>query len=114
MRIRDWSSDVCSSDLSAKSSAIEKAGAGGTSSPRRGQSAISAFTASSEVTTMSPSSNSFRGGGWGSSVPPTRSDERRVGERSLGTWRSRVCAYHSNNKYRIYTTNQKEHNKRIT
>src|SRR3546814_4864887 len=69
MRISDWSSDVCSSDLSRR-----------THAPLR--SATSAPTSPGRST------------GTARSVAPRRSEERRVGKECVSTCRSRWSPYH--------------------
>src|SRR3546814_3061952 len=66
MRISDWSSDVCSSDLWSSSTALP--------SPRRASSAIRAATPPPCC--------------W------ARSEERRVGKECVSTCRSRWSPYH--------------------
>src|SRR3546814_2837107 len=68
MRISDWSSDVCSSDLSSTSSAA-------TSARRTGRSNFTIDQTTSGSTTA-------------------RSEERRVGKECVSTCRSRWSPYH--------------------
>src|SRR3546814_13426055 len=69
MRISDWSSDVCSSDLPACAKISAKAG-----------------TSSISFTAAMP---------WAMTIPGTRSEERRVGKECVSTCRSRWSPYHS-------------------
>src|SRR3546814_10369083 len=74
MRISDWSSDVCSSDLVS-------ANPGFTSWARR----VNSCTAGLSCTSATSGSNSGPGG---------RSEERRVGKECVSTCRSRWSPYH--------------------
>src|SRR3546814_4914270 len=77
MRISDWSSDVCSSDLGAA------AGTGAAAAPAGARPA--------------PSEGIRRSGTWNSGSsrgPRPRSDERRVGQECVSTCRSRWSPYH--------------------
>src|SRR3546814_19011657 len=107
MRISDWSSDVCSSDLSKH----EAASATAASSPTRniccrsGRSAsISATRAISAGATINKRARLKRNGCArngplyasliATSIAPSRSDERRVGKECVSTCRSRWQPYH--------------------
>src|SRR3546814_3408839 len=68
MRISDWSSDVCSSDLSS--------------------------AASSPPTSSSSGRNSTHPTATCRSLPSSRSEERRVGKECVSTCRSRWSPYH--------------------
>src|SRR3546814_18799442 len=88
MRISDWSSDVCSSDLTCgASSAFSYAGR--SSSIRRWSDIYWARAAlsSCSICSEAPSSSST-----GSTA--TRSEERRVGKECVSTCRSRWSPYH--------------------
>src|SRR3546814_16930997 len=91
MRISDWSSDVCSSDLSATATSldprvrdIENATTGSPSSRATsvGSAAASVIRATSDSRTARPS----------------RSEERRVGKEGVSTCRSRWSPYHEKKK----------------
>src|SRR3546814_5577106 len=82
MRISDWSSDVCSSDLS--SGWIDGAAAMGR-------------TTSGTGLLGRATSRSGSAGLWamiGSATCPVRSEERRVGKECVSTCRSRWSPYH--------------------
>src|SRR3546814_9307824 len=85
MRISDWSSDVCSSDLSSSTES------------RRG-------APSSKTVTPPPPPRSRPGPGVHSipiSNSPSTPEERRVGKECVSTCRSRWSPYHyKNNKYK--------------
>src|SRR3546814_4863720 len=76
MRISDWSSDVCSSDLIDKSLPNSRNGAG-----ERGLG----------VPSIAPRTGSRR-------LATHRSEERRVGKESVSTCRSRWSPYHETKK----------------
>src|SRR3546814_6515748 len=75
MRISDWSSDVCSSDLSRSTDAA----------PARSRTRVQAPAVAPEVSTSSTSSTRR---------PAIRSEERRVGKECVSTCRSRWSPYH--------------------
>src|SRR3546814_10069608 len=84
MRISDWSSDVCSSDLSAYS--LGSLGKSGGSAVAGGLSAVGQTAAGSAVkAAMSPLKNAA--GKAGASMK--RSEERRVGKECVSTCISR-------------------------
>src|SRR3546814_3581521 len=72
MRISDWSSDVCSSDLHQKANSVMI----GTWSDGRDQPRIGSTTR------------------WLTAFSATRSEERRVGKECVSTCRSRWSPYH--------------------
>src|SRR3546814_16618998 len=74
MRISDWSSDVCSSDLLAELVAVPPGGG----LLRQGQNDR---------------------GGLRRGAPGSRSEERRVGKECVSTCRSRWSPYHSKKNY---------------
>src|SRR3546814_11705906 len=76
MRISDWSSDVCSSDLSEKPMALSRR----TQSPRASGNRSSAAELAREH------------------LKPGRSEERRVGKECVSTCRSRWSPYHEKKK----------------
>src|SRR3546814_15474912 len=87
MRISDWSSDVCSSDLSRKSAASPSPGATATTVRPRdrfgaGAAGDSTIWSAKRVT-----------------VIRNRSEERRVGKECVRTCRSRWSPYHSKHKH---------------
>src|SRR3546814_6477411 len=90
MRISDWSSDVCSSDLSSLGT-IDAAGKG------FGAEAPFATVFSMHATkTFAVRQGGFYGwpySYWGRNVDP-RSEERRVGKECVSTCRSRWSPYH--------------------
>src|SRR3546814_3737740 len=89
MRISDWSSDVCSSDLSPTSSGggHEAAPAAGCRPGRTGLGGREEIVAETAVERLSE----FRGN-------DLRSEERRVGKESVSTGRSRWSQYHYKKK----------------
>src|SRR3546814_7572706 len=90
MRISDWSSDVCSSDLVTKKTATI-AMAMIDSSPLQGSCSRKANKASEEsasTTSAKPCTLSTRIM-WMAVSPNTRSEERRVGKECVSTCRSR-------------------------
>src|SRR3546814_13982964 len=89
MRISDWSSDVCSSDLSA-STGIASSAPVGTASV---SSTVSSF--SSTATLAGRLMGSAMGVPY---VAGVRSEERRVGKECVSTCRSRWPPYHHKKK----------------
>src|SRR3546814_11440812 len=104
MRISDWSSDVCSSDLcverlnlqfhGAQASVLSVASATGSTGASSTGAALLLAAAFSPAGYGAPS-------GWGSftasrtrSHAPLRSEERRVGKERVRTRRSRWSPYH--------------------
>src|SRR3546814_10718213 len=75
MRISDWSSDVCSSDLQQRTAARQRTGAAVARCPRRVRGA-----AGLTAPHFDPHRN--------------RSEERRVGKECVSTCRSRWSPYH--------------------
>src|SRR3546814_20544890 len=90
MRISDWSSDVCSSDLTAclwcRTGTMPKPTTALSSQMRAGRSRL----------TRSSTGNCRRRGF-------SRSEERRVGNECISTCRSRWSPYHSQNKQIVVT-----------
>src|SRR3546814_7780142 len=78
MRISDWSSDVCSSDLAGLSTL-------------HCPSIVSASNRLSRAFSSSSARNRFASD---TSRPPNRSEERRVGKECVSTCRSRWWPYH--------------------
>src|SRR3546814_9452475 len=92
MRISDWSSDVCSSDLGVFGLDIIDVSTAGT--PVR----VSRYPMTSSVTKVAVSGNRAYVGHDGAGVEVVdisdRSEERRVGKECVSTCRSRWSAYH--------------------
>src|SRR3546814_13749104 len=105
MRISDWSSDVCSSDLWRTASAsaslsrvLPPASEVRSACINTGRS-ISSFTGTSDRPMSVPMSRptlalSTDGGGVRGGTPGTRSEERRVGKECVSTCSSRWSPYH--------------------
>src|SRR3546814_7537087 len=83
MRISDWSSDVCSSDLLAQARHAARHGGRIVRVARGGDQA--------DVGRMHRRLSAV--GMW-ASIPRTRSEERRVGKECVSTCRSRWSPYH--------------------
>src|SRR3546814_18228884 len=101
MRISDWSSDVCSSDLSLAfilgvTPLALASGAGGASQRALGTGVIGGMLAATILGVMFVPI--FYA--WVMSLvsSPGRSEERRVGKECVGTCRSWWSPYHSKNK----------------
>src|SRR3546814_21109776 len=92
MRISDWSSDVCSSDLWSSA---------GTDHCSKWMPRVSGggpkYLAASSAFTGSHSMLSATG-----CVPAMRSEERRVGQECVSTFRSRWSPYHLKNKLFVH------------
>src|SRR3546814_17274099 len=89
MRISDWSSDVCSSDLAAALGLGGEAGTGDADERNQGDGDLGGF---------------LHGG-----MPFRRSEERRVGKECVSTCRSRWSPYHykkKKKKLRILTARE--------
>src|SRR3546814_16451824 len=101
MRISDWSSDVCSSDLSGQDQhrpldeqAAPSAGAvvGG-----HGDHGVASSSSHCSKTSLHrTASHRFSR----SSATASRSEERRFGQACVSTCRSRLSPYHLQNKYK--------------
>src|SRR3546814_10939404 len=78
MRISDWSSDVCSSDLHVVGRPCEPLGPKGAAAPKRRSIEASAAPTQDQ----------------GSAAPVGRSEERRVGKECVSTCRFRWSPYH--------------------
>src|SRR3546814_8622070 len=78
MRISDWSSDVCSSDLDRSRLSLN---------PSHKGSAGSDHAPPSSITSVGKARSP-------SALSPTRSEERRVGKECVSTCRSRWSPYH--------------------
>src|SRR3546814_20902164 len=104
MRISDWSSDVCSSDLSSRRRGREK------KAQLHGVSPLTWRPDRSSGDRSSRCDRSHRGrvapirtrADWAyrgkSAVPSRRSEERRVGKECVSTCRSRWSPYHTKKK----------------
>src|SRR3546814_1130953 len=90
MRISDWSSDVCSSDLTAFGAVGPGSNAGGATS--RGASTYGACPAS-HVGLRYRSGYQIIEWGWIRPAAQPRSEERRVGKECVSTCRSRWWPY---------------------
>src|SRR3546814_4520594 len=89
MRISDWSSDVCSSDLVAAQPGLDLAGAGPLLRCRRVQGGVAGRR--EEVFQILDDGAGF---GQVEGVVGQRSEERRVGKECVSTCRSRWSPYH--------------------
>src|SRR3546814_14570233 len=106
MRISDWSSDVCSSDLSYKTHAVLS---------RYPMSELALFTPPFEnhqPLSESPASGTNEDGQeQGLSAPPVlvrpRSEEHRVGKECVSTCSSRWSPYHKKKKAILYNKQQR-------
>src|SRR3546814_11517817 len=96
MRIRDWSSDVCSSDLQGKSSlgAIREGGNPLTGPASGGERAASRIDGSPNYAAVSAALRSTPPPTTSAPPSPARSEERRVGDECVSTCRSRWSPYH--------------------
>src|SRR3546814_18809419 len=96
MRISDWSSDVCSSDLAhSESGQLVLSSLPGISSERARQIGES-------YETLGEVLNAAERGEASASLPK-RSEERRVGKAFVSTCRSRWSPYHSINTLYLYS-----------
>src|SRR3546814_13959658 len=99
MRISDWSSDVCSSDLSDRRSAGRTLGFGEVEEERlrRSSKGIYHFEIAVErrsVTVPQRSASSDKRCARQQLIARNRSEERRVGKECVSTCRSRWSPYH--------------------
>src|SRR3546814_11170787 len=101
MRISDWSSDVCSSDLTGRCPTTPSAW----SSTRRPARCAKTSTASSNTSTRWWCRCCRRR--WTSTRRCHRSEERRVGKECVSTCRSRWWPYHEKKKQQPETTDYK-------
>src|SRR3546814_19943102 len=88
VRISDWSSDVCSSDLRARRSGTVAAPGEANDSLHRTPPSLPRHLHRNLVRS------------WTDGGAPVRSEERRVGKECVSTCRSRWSTYHSNKKYK--------------
>src|SRR3546814_2582671 len=86
MRISDWSSDVCSSDLASKSAPPAAEGGGRASAPASVIDIVVTAQRESQSLQSVPISVS--------AFTAERSEERRVGKECVSTCRSRWSPYH--------------------
>src|SRR3546814_19240491 len=105
MRISDWSSDVCSSDLTA--------------SPPRARRGRRLCLRRAPPDDRTAKDRPRRGRRSSRHSPPGRSEERRVGKECVSTCRSRWSPYHSHKNKNIkksthINTNHIDKNKRNT
>src|SRR3546814_14810114 len=100
MRISDWSSDVCSSDLSLVSHVIQMGSARSKSTARPtpsdlaqvDESAVRCFDSAAEEAMITEIKAAAKEGDSLGGV--VRSEERRVGKEGVSTCRSRWSPYH--------------------
>src|SRR3546814_8715568 len=86
MRISDWSSDVCSSDLAARGAAIEALG-GAKAGVLELQNRLAKASDHIHSQLLSADARACH-------ASETRSEERRVGKECVSTCRSRWSPYH--------------------
>src|SRR3546814_13755135 len=104
MRISDWSSDVCSSDLARRPAVWIRAFRWA-----RARKYIAPGT-SSPCHRLPPSVTAARRGNLRKVAAETRSEERRVGKECVSTCRSRWSPYHSKNKSKSKSQKLHTHN----
>src|SRR3546814_14404339 len=113
MRISDWSSDVCSSDLAWTTTACCRACAEWSKATPTTTLSLKSTTMrwKGPQLTMMPTHHRIK-----VSLPQTRSEERRVGKECVSTCRSRWSPHHSKKKKQVVirtsVTNQDQKNKR--
>src|SRR3546814_3936070 len=97
MRISDWSSDVCSSDLGYSDPEVKAIAAGfqvpGTD-PNTGEDAMRPGTPTDYFPSPFANDIAARAANNNAVPPDLRSDERRVGKECVSTCRSRWSPYH--------------------
>src|SRR3546814_2433616 len=91
MRISDWSSDVCSSDLGRRAE-VRRAAAGEAEESTRVAGDHAAACSLFSVTASAASTRDQSAPG--RCAPSLRSEERRVGKECVSTCRSRWSPYH--------------------
>src|SRR3546814_12881033 len=99
MRISDWSSDVCSSDLPHPELRVRllasAAGMEGAAVSHCDQSRVLARSHGQRAESRRAYAAGGRGPGLRGAMPGAyRSEERRVGKECVSTWRSRWAPYH--------------------
>src|SRR3546814_12428304 len=98
MRISDWSSDVCSSDLESQTASTRE------SMLDQSLSSVNPISAGTESASESGKrAFAFPPFNAPQTSPTNRSEERRVGKECVSTCRSRWSPYHSKktNTYRV-------------
>src|SRR3546814_7190028 len=96
VRISDWSSDVCSSDLFARKQPPPRARTGGDARAARGEGRRAADRASQRAARGCRHPGSSRCGAAGYlAIAGGRSEERRVGTECVSPCRSRWSPHHS-------------------
>src|SRR3546814_15972201 len=99
MRISDWSSDVCSSDLNPTTGALTRVYEDARAHPKR------VVFAEAEEEVALRAAIQLRDFGYGLPILVGRSEERRVGNECVSPCRSRWSPYHSK---KTNTTNRKD------
>src|SRR3546814_1061234 len=94
MRISDWSSDVCSSDLGFEREGDRVSAVHTERGPRRARDIVFALGAWSPTVAKQLGLHLPIQPGKGYSITYTRSEERRVGKECVSTCRSRWSPYH--------------------
>src|SRR3546814_19359560 len=101
MRISDWSSDVCSSDLDQAVAADGGAAGHGRAAGHRGVCADAHVVADLDLVVQAHVlaahgvlDRAAVDGGVGADLAVVRSEERRVGKEGVSTFRSRWWPYH--------------------
>src|SRR3546814_17410743 len=106
MRISDWSSDVCSSDLRTRCFSLlaspEGIGPAGTRIVGRWPKRSAPIGRPGTILSPMPSSAAPSNMPW-LSATAVSSDERRVGKECVSTCRSRLSPYHKKKKKITYT-----------
>src|SRR3546814_3932815 len=91
MRISDWSSDVCSSDLLVVGQQADEDDEGGADPESRiGVERLGMLHQPRSFRAASTAARASPGEAW---TPAIRSEERRVGKECVGTCRSRLSLY---------------------
>src|SRR3546814_19866810 len=107
MRISDWSSDVCSSDLACWTIVGKLSSSNCTAETLTAtRSSTGQLAASSQVLRSAQAPIFF--------IIPTRSEERRVGKECVSTCRSRWSPYHYKTKQKKKYSNKHYHANKIT
>src|SRR3546814_11599975 len=106
MRISDWSSDVCSSDLLAKMVMPEAWRQERKNGDRKQHADERRHIDQAQFGAVDMRRSRRRRGCRSRSNDKARSEERRVGKECVSTWRSRWWAYHENKKKRNTTSHK--------
>src|SRR3546814_16059556 len=107
MRISDWSSDVCSSDLASNlitlddTGVLDAAGNTGLGSTDSNSYAIDTLRPTATIVVADTAL----------AAGETRSEERRVGKEGVSTCRSRWSPYHLKNKTKQNRLKKEQHDK---